>query len=96
MYFVYSLLSGFYIYIDSASPRQAGDSATLNSPMLVGVKCLSFWYYMGGADQGYIHIMTDHDLWTMSGPLDNTWQHATVTARIDDETYTYTVSMKYR
>eukprot|EP00057_Strongylocentrotus_purpuratus_P018006 XP_011672480.1 PREDICTED: MAM and LDL-receptor class A domain-containing protein 2 [Strongylocentrotus purpuratus] len=38
--------------------------------------------------------MTDHDLWTKTGPLDNTWQHATVTARVDDETNTYTIGFE--
>ncbi|XP_041460944.1 MAM and LDL-receptor class A domain-containing protein 2-like [Lytechinus variegatus] len=79
--------AGFYIYIDSGAPRQLGDSAILNSPLMVGQKCLSFWYYMGGADQGSIKIMIDQILWSKKGPLSGAWLHATVTTGAEDETY---------
>nr|XP_054750330.1 MAM and LDL-receptor class A domain-containing protein 1-like [Lytechinus pictus] len=79
--------AGFYIYIDSGAPRQLGDLAILNSPLMVGQKCLSFWYYMGGADQGSIKIMIDQILWSKKGPLSSAWLHATVTTGAEDETY---------
>nr|XP_054757464.1 MAM and LDL-receptor class A domain-containing protein 1-like [Lytechinus pictus] len=84
--------AGFYMYIDSAPPRQTGDSAILNFPFLNGEKCVSFWYYMGGAD-GSLDVRTVPSLWSKTGPLDNTWMHATVTVTTDDVDKTYSVSL---
>ncbi|CAH3189514.1 unnamed protein product, partial [Porites evermanni] len=41
---------GYYMYIETSSPRRPGDKAMLASPKYSSArgKCLQFWYHMYG------------------------------------------------
>ena len=53
---------GYYLYIESSSPRVPNDTARLYSPIygpeLVADGCVSFWYHMYGSTTGkYRHFV---------------------------------------
>ncbi|XP_020612540.1 MAM and LDL-receptor class A domain-containing protein 1-like [Orbicella faveolata] len=50
--------SGYYMYIETSSPRVEGDNAILVSPKLLftGKKCLQFYYHMFGASMGKLNV----------------------------------------
>ena len=76
------------MYIDSAEPRTIGDTAILFSPKLEGLKCLSFWYYMDGAIDANLDVLTDTLVWTQAGSsYGSYWLHATVTTGADYLSY---------
>eukprot|EP00057_Strongylocentrotus_purpuratus_P017999 XP_011672473.1 PREDICTED: MAM and LDL-receptor class A domain-containing protein 1-like [Strongylocentrotus purpuratus] len=80
--------AGFYMYIDSAEPRTIGDTAILFSPKVEGLKCLSFWYYMDGADGANLDVLTDTFVWSQAGSsYGSYWLHATVTTGADYLSY---------
>ncbi|XP_066300036.1 MAM and LDL-receptor class A domain-containing protein 1-like [Branchiostoma lanceolatum] len=56
----YSTSVGKYVYIETSSPRQPGDSAKLTSPAYPASqgKCLQFWYHMFGTDIGELTVYT--------------------------------------
>ena len=47
---VYSILSGYYVFIETSAPRKVGDKAWLKSDQLAATSgsCLTFWYNMYG------------------------------------------------
>ncbi|XP_020612542.1 MAM domain-containing protein 2-like [Orbicella faveolata] len=51
--------NGYYMYIETSSPRQQGDNAKLISPMLQfsGSMCLKFYYHMYGADIATLNVI---------------------------------------
>ena len=56
--------TGMYIYIETSSPRQPGDTARLESPWMRGPQCMTFFYHMYGARMSrvviYIHKKPDY------------------------------------
>ena len=55
-----SLLSGFYVLMSSADPRQPGDLAKLTTTFVPSTDaedmCLTFWYSMVGIDTGTLEL----------------------------------------
>ena len=45
-----------YVYIETSSPRQPGDTARLESPWMRGPQCMTFFYHMYGATMGCLVI----------------------------------------
>ena len=45
-----------YAYIETSSPRIAGDTARLVSPWMRGAQCMTFYYHMYGSTMGCIVI----------------------------------------
>ncbi|MCH8147332.1 MAG: S8 family serine peptidase, partial [Planctomycetes bacterium] len=80
--------TGWYMYIETSSPRVAGDTAILEGPCfhLGGVSGadLSFWYHMHGTSIGTLNVDVSTDcsawtnVWTLSGAQGNVWTQATV------------------
>ena len=49
----FPLASGYYVYIETSSPRNRGDKAWLQSGLIqpttvTSGRCLKFWYHMWG------------------------------------------------
>ena len=80
--------SGWYMYIETSSPRVQGDTAILESPCVdltgKGEADLTFWYHMYGASVGTLDVEVTDDcstwtnVWTLSGNQGNSWYQATV------------------
>ena len=80
--------SGWYMYIETSSPRVNGDTAILEGPCvdLSGASNadLTFWYHMFGAyiDTLDVDVSTDcsswSNVWSLSGAQGNVWSQATV------------------
>lgn len=64
------------MYIEASYPRQPGDYARLNSPLLQfsGSMCLQFYYYMYGARMGTLTVNTNgSNVFNASGDKGNQW-----------------------
>nr|XP_039272222.1 MAM and LDL-receptor class A domain-containing protein 1-like [Styela clava] len=75
---------GHYLYIESSSPRVAGDKARLYSPEFPGpdqatTKCLQFYHHMYGSTIGDLSVHIAHGvaagpaIWHKSGNQGNIW-----------------------
>ena len=74
-------LQGYYMYIETSSPRQQGDNAKLNSPKLQfsGSMCLKFYYHMYGANIATLNvIIKGNNVFTASGNKGNKWLRAAI------------------
>ena len=74
-------LTGYYMYIETSSPRQLGDNAKLNSLKLQfsGNMCLKFYYHMYGTNIGTLNVMINgNKVFTASGNKGNMWLKAAV------------------
>jgi len=73
-------LTGYYMYIEASSPRQAGDYADLHL-FLSGsgeLACLKFYYQMYGEDMGTLTVFSGNDVvFNASGNHGNYWKQAT-------------------
>ncbi|KAI8512340.1 hypothetical protein Bbelb_089790 [Branchiostoma belcheri] len=78
---------GSYMYIETTSPRQPGDIARLNSPVLsTDTRCLEFWYHMYGDGIGELSVYQSSSdssqlgtpLWSLTGDQGNVWHNATI------------------
>jgi len=73
--------NGYYMYIETSSPRQQGDKAVLNSPQLQfsGSMCLKFYYHMYGSDIGTLNVIINgNNVFTASGDQGNMWRRAAI------------------
>ena len=77
--------TGFYMYVDSSSPRRSGDRARLSSGIFLPVHtCLRFSYYMWGEGTGRLDVvMQEYNrpstlLWRKVGSLRDVWQHVDI------------------
>ena len=73
--------TGYYMYIETSIPRQPGDYATLNSPLLQfsGSMCLQFYYHMYGADMGALTVsINGNNVFRASGNKGNKWLEAAI------------------
>ena len=69
------------MYIETSSPRQQGDRAKLNSPMLQfsGSMCLKFYYHMYGADIATLNVtINGNKVFAASGNKGNKWLSAAI------------------
>ena len=78
---------GFYMYIETSSPRKLGDKARFVSPSYASVKggqCFQFWYHMYGNDIGRLNVFikignnNGIPVWTRAGNRGNVWKVAQV------------------
>ncbi|XP_078348020.1 uncharacterized protein LOC144633100 [Oculina patagonica] len=73
--------NGYYMYIETSSPRQPGDSARLSSPKMQfgGEMCLTFYYHMYGASMGTLNVyINGRIVFTATGNKGSTWLKADV------------------
>ncbi|KAH9494979.1 hypothetical protein Btru_018315, partial [Bulinus truncatus] len=81
---------GFYIYIETSSPRRPNDTAVIESPGVLnsGPKCLHFWYHMFGQNINTLNMYTVAPgssrllVWTKHGSQANDWLDAAVTLQL--------------
>ncbi|KAH9494981.1 hypothetical protein Btru_018317 [Bulinus truncatus] len=74
---------GYYVYIESSSPRKPGDKARIDSPVYPGggAQCLQFYYHMYGAGMGtlfvYVRNVGSVDpgsiIWSMNSNRGDAW-----------------------
>jgi hypothetical protein len=80
------LTAGWYMFIETSSPRVHGEKARYISPPVIphGPKCLEFYYHMYGAhvDTLNMYVKTSQALntpvWTKTGTQGTKWNLATV------------------
>ncbi|XP_028396557.1 MAM and LDL-receptor class A domain-containing protein 2-like [Dendronephthya gigantea] len=69
--------SGYYLYIETSSPRQSGDKAAILTPTLNGNQCMKFSYHMYGGDIGTLKIYANNQIiFSRSGNQGNRWVQA--------------------
>ena len=72
---------GYYVFIETSSPRRQGDKARLLSQQFNGTNagsCFTFWYHMYGFTIGTLNLyqvvgQTETLIWTLSGDKGNSW-----------------------
>jgi len=72
----FSISSGKYMYIETSSPRKAGENAklVLTAPNNGKPSCLSFYYHMYGASAGTLNVYNgNHKIFNVSGDQGNNW-----------------------
>ena len=76
---------GEYIYVDESQSPQVNQSTQLLSPLIRGPKCLRFYYYMNGSDDGNLDVFlwpreqkVNHLMWRGSGEHGAAWIKAFV------------------
>ena len=85
---------GKYYYIETSAPRQANETAWLQSEYLSSssgeTNCLQFWYNMFGTSVGYLNVllsenatMPGYNIWSIKGNQGPTWTFAQVTVTTD-------------
>ena len=68
------LFAGYYLYIETSSPRVRGDKATILTPYLNGPQCMNFSYHMYGVDIGSLNIFAKNQrIFSKSGNQGNQW-----------------------
>ena len=68
------LFAGYYLYIETFSPRVRGDKATILTPYLNGPQCMNFSYHMYGSDIGSLNIFANNQrIFSKSGNQGNQW-----------------------
>ena len=69
-----NLFAGFYLYIETSSPRVRDDKATILTPYLNGPHCMKFSYHMFGVDIGSLNIFANNQrIFSKSGNQGNKW-----------------------
>ena len=58
-----------YIYIETSSPRNPGDTARLESPWMLGPQCMTFYYHMYGATMSCVIIYIKSQATNRSKPV---------------------------
>ena len=78
---------GYFMYIETSSPRKLGDKAVLQSklyPAPINGRCLHFYYHMYGEHMGTLKVLLSPDggpetpLWEKSQDDGNQWLLAQV------------------
>ena len=85
-----------YVYIETSSPRQSGDTARLESPWMRGPQCMTFYYHMYGGTMScvVIYIKRQHTnrlkpVWLRSQDQGDHWIQGKISI---SETSSYQVS----
>lgn len=92
--------TGFYLFIETSSPRKQGDNAVLLSPTLSGTKCLSLWYHMFGPhiDRLMIKALSGSKLtnsyWIKRGTKGNKWLNSNVTINANKTMQSYQIAIE--
>ena len=69
-----NIFAGYYLYIETSSPRVRGDKATIFTPYLNGPQCMKFSYHMHGRDIGSLNILAKNQtVFSKSGNHGNEW-----------------------
>ena len=72
------------MYIETSSPRVAGDNAKLQFSVEGGLSCLEFYYHMYGDTMGTLTVFSGSGVvFSASGNHGNTWIQAEITIHFD-------------
>lgn len=83
----YLISGGYYMYIETSSPRHPNDTARLVSPNVQisnQARCLKFWYHMYGAHINRLNVYLRSGaalgtpVWTRQGTQGNSWKLGTI------------------
>ena len=85
--------AGYYVYIETSSPRKPNDTARIESAMIPKTqqKCLQFWYHLYGPHVDTLNVYTKKNkqlgspVWTLSGTQGNKWKHAVVSLTVSSK-----------
>ncbi len=87
-----------YIFIETSSPRNPGDTARLESPLMRGPQCMTFYYHMFGASMSCVIIYIKSQatnrfkpVWLKSEDQGNRWIRGQISI---NETGSYQVSVR--
>ena len=72
---------GYYMYIETSSPRVPGDNAKIQRGGLIftGNTCIRFFYHMYGASIGTLNIFLDKiNVHQITGEQGNMWKEANI------------------
>ncbi|XP_072170533.1 MAM domain-containing glycosylphosphatidylinositol anchor protein 2-like [Diadema setosum] len=93
---------GYYMYIETSSPRSHGEEARLTSPAQYrdGPLCLAFWYHMYGSTINSLNVYKSASktpnssdvLFSLTGAIGNAWYKAQVS--IDNYTQPFYITME--
>ncbi|XP_072179347.1 MAM and LDL-receptor class A domain-containing protein 2-like [Diadema setosum] len=93
---------GYYMYIETSSPRYSGQVARLTSPaqFRYGPQCLTFWYHMYGSTINSLKVYKSASstasggdlLFLLTGQVGNMWNEAQV--NIDNYTQPFYITME--
>ena len=85
------LFAGYYIYIETSSPRHLGQKAAITSGLQKATpatgQCLSFWYHMFGAHVNYLNVYIQTGtgnrtmIWNRAKTQGNIWKNAQRTVK---------------
>ena len=68
------LFAGYYLHIETSSPRVRGDKAKILTPYLNGAQCMKFSYRMYGRDIGSLNIFAKNQrIFSKSGDQGDKW-----------------------
>jgi len=87
-------LAGYYLFIETSSPRSFGDKARLFTDVPFRV-CMSFYYHMYGREIGELRVLTrdkqlkESEVWKKQGPQGNRWVNAEITIGEDKRQVSY-------
>ncbi|XP_065051141.1 uncharacterized protein LOC135680862 isoform X2 [Rhopilema esculentum] len=92
--------NGFYLFVESSSPRSEGDIAKISSPALQGSqrpRCFAFWYCMHGNTIGSIAVQLEVEgirttVWSLFGDQGNSWFLGTLPLPVFSGTYKVIIS----
>ena len=75
-----TFVAGYYMYIETSSPRVDGDNAIIDSHVtLNGNSCLRFYYHMYGSSVKTLNVKVGNKMvFTESGDQGNKWNYAEV------------------
>ena len=85
MFFV--MFTGYYLYIETSSPRTEGDNAKLELSVSGNgnLSCLEFYYHMYGDTMGTLTVFSRNAvIFNASGNHGNTWIKAMITIHLDN------------
>lgn len=82
---------GYYMYIETSSPRRTGDKARLMSPTYSATSgsgdCFKFWYHLYGSSIGGLNVWLSQgniltkNVWSRKGDFGNQWRYGHVTVK---------------
>jgi len=81
------MLIGYYMYIETSSPRVAGDNAKLEISVSGNreLSCLEFFYHMYGSTMGSLNVFSGNVLvFSLSGDQGDYWIKVEKTIYLDN------------
>ena len=79
--FICFIFPGYYMYIETSSPRVQGNLARLSTPVFTFIRasCITFFYHMYGATIGRLEVTVDgQNVFSESGNKSSSWLDASI------------------